>query len=102
MSMYTIINKTTAGINVGYIIVYKEQEYLADITIRTDKDYRTEFAIFKTKNQQIVFDETGWPSLPIYTEMDVRMDYESLEQCIDRAIEYIDNHTLKQQNNDQN
>lgn len=87
---YTIINKTF-GLNVGYIIVYNGQEYLADITVRTDKDYRTEFAVFKTKNQQIVFDETGWPSLPIYTEMDVMMDFESLEQCIERAIDFIDN-----------
>lgn len=88
---YTIINKTTFGLNVGYIIVYNGQEYLADITVRTDKDYRTEFAVFKTKNQQIVFDETGWPSLPIYTEMDVMMNFESLDQCIERAIDFIDN-----------
>lgn len=87
---YTIINKTF-GLNVGYIIVYNGQEYLADITVRTDKDYRTEFAVFKTKNQQIVFDGKGWPSLPIYTEKDVTMDFESLEQCIERAIDFIDN-----------
>lgn len=87
---YTIINKAF-GLNVGYIIVYKGQEYLADITVRTDKDYCTEFAVFKTKNQQIVFDESGLPSLPIYTEMDVTMNFESLEQCIERAIDFIDN-----------
>lgn len=87
---YTIINKSF-GFNVGYIIVYNGQEYLADITVRTDKNYRTEFMMFKTKNQQIVFDERGWPSLPIYVEMDVTMNFESLEQCIERAIDFIDN-----------
>lgn len=83
---YTIKNKTVAGCgNVGYVIEVNGQEYIADITIRTDKDYCTEFAVFKSVDQQITFEN----ALPVFAKEDVEMSYESLEKCIDEFIEQL-------------
>ena len=86
MAKYTIKNKTVAGgLNVGYVIEVNGQEYIADITIRTDKDYCTEFAVFKSVDQQITFEN----ALPVFVKEDVEMSYESLEKCIDEFIEQL-------------
>jgi hypothetical protein len=86
MAKYNIINKTVAGCgNVGYVIEVNDQEYIADITVRTDKDYCTEFAVFKSVDQQITFAN----ALPLYTKQNVEMTYESLEKCIDEFIEQL-------------
>lgn len=83
---YTIKNKTVEGCgNVGYVIEVNGQEYIADITIRTDKDYCTEFAVFKSVDQQITFEN----ALPVFVKEDVEMSYESLEKCIDEFIEQL-------------
>lgn len=83
---YTIKNKTVAGgLNVGYVIEVNGQEYIADITVRTDKDYCTEFAVFKSVDQQITFEN----ALPVFVKEDVEMTYESLEKCIDEFIEQL-------------
>ena len=83
---YAIKNKTVAGCgNVGYVIEVNGQEYIADITIRTDKDYCTEFAVFKSVDQQITFEN----ALPIFVKEDVEMSFESLEKCIDEFIEQL-------------
>ena len=81
---YKILN-TLYGANCGYVIEYNGQEYIADITVRTDMDYRTEFAVFKSVDQQITFDN----AIPIFQKMDVRMDFGTLEKCIAEFIESI-------------
>ena len=80
---YKIIDQTMPGANVGYLIEYNGQEYITDITIRTDKEYRTEFAVFKSVDRQITFEN----AIPIYCKMDVAMDFEELKKCIDEFIE---------------
>ena len=81
---YKILNKQN-GMNCGYVIEYKGHEYIADITVRTDMDYCTEFAVFKSVEQQITFDN----ALPIYRKMDVAMNYDSLEECIEEFINQL-------------
>lgn len=86
MADYKILNKTIGGCgNVGYVIEVNGQEYIADITTRNDKDYRTEFCVFKSVNQQITFDN----ALPIFMKEDVGMDYSTLEECIDEFIKQL-------------
>ena len=83
MEKYIIKNKSVGGdLNVGYVIEYNGQEYIADITVRTDLDYITEFTVFKSVGQQITFDN----AIPIYRKEDVGMDFNSLECCIDEFI----------------
>ena len=71
--------------NVAYLIDYKGQEYLVDITYRSDMDYRTECAIFKTENAQFTFED----ALPLYRKMDVDWSYDALEECIDEFIKQL-------------
>lgn len=86
MKDYKILNKTIGGCgNIGYVIEVNGQQYIADITIRKDKDYRSEFCVFKSVNQQITFDN----ALPIFIKEDVNMDYSTLEECIDEFIKQI-------------
>ena len=86
---YKILN-TLNGANCGYVIEYNGQEYIADITARSDMDYRTEFAVFKSVDQQITFDN----AIPIFRKMDVGMDFGTLNECIWEFIESINNKNL--------
>ena len=86
MKDYKILNKTVGGgRNCGYVIEVNGQEYIADITHRFDKDYRTEFCVFKSVDQQITFDN----ALPIFMKEDVSMDFRTLEECIEEFIEQL-------------
>ena len=81
---YKILD-TANGINCGYVIEYDGQEYIADITVRSDMNYRTEFAVFKSVDRQITLDN----AIPIFRKMDVSMDFESLDKCIQEFIQNI-------------
>lgn len=84
---YMTIDKGISASNIGYIIAYDGQEYIADITIRKDLDYRTECAIFKAVDRQITFDN----AIPLYKKMDVDYSIEALEKCIDEFIDQLEN-----------
>ncbi len=84
---YMIIDKGISASNIGYIIAYDGQEYIADITIRKDLDYRTECAIFKAVDRQITFDN----AIPLYKKMDIDYSIEALEKCIDEFIDQLEN-----------
>lgn len=83
---YEILDIQTCP-NCGYLIRHNNQEYIADITCRSDIDYRTEFAVFKAIDGQITFEN----ALPIYKIMDVGFDFGALEKCIQEFIKYINN-----------
>ena len=80
---YTIKAKE---LNVGYIIDYKGQEYIASIKIRADLGYRSEFAIFKSQGGQFTIDD----ALPLYRKEDVEFSYDALDKCIDEFIDSIE------------
>ena len=67
------------------IFNHSGQEYLADITIRTDKDYRTECAIFKSKGGQFTFDD----AIPLYLKIDVAISSDALDECIAEFVEQL-------------
>lgn len=73
------------AINITRIFTHEGQEYLADITVRTDKDYRSECAIFKSEGGQFTFDT----AIPLYLKMDVGLDYGALNECIAEFIEQL-------------
>lgn len=72
--------------NITKIFNHNGQEYLADITIRSDKDYRTECAIFKSKDRQVTFDN----AIQLYLKMDVDLTYDELERCVTEFIGQLD------------
>lgn len=81
---YRILNRQCIP-NYGYCIEYNDQEYITDITVKHDMNFRTEFAVFKSVDNQITFEN----ALPLYKIMDVGLDFKTLEECIDKFIQFI-------------
>lgn len=85
---YAIIGEIwNGGINVGYVFEYNGQEYIGDITTRTDLDYINEFAVFKSVDRQITFDN----AIPLFRKLDVSKDYASCKEYIQEFINTIKN-----------
>lgn len=75
------------GMNVGYVFEHQGQEYIGDITVRTDRDYTTEFAVFKSVDRQITFSN----AIPMFTKKNVDMDYKTCKRYIQEFIDTLKN-----------
>lgn len=76
-------------INITRVFEYGGQEYLADITVRTDLN-RTEFAVFKSKDGQFTFDD----AIPLYSKRDVALSTEALTRGIAEFINIVARKTM--------
>ena len=72
------------GINLSCIFNHKGQEYLADITVRSDRDFQTELIIFKTTNGQFSFVD----ALGVCSGLNIGFDWESLKTCVEDFIKF--------------
>lgn len=69
--------------NIGGLIEYNGQQYIADITTI---NCTPEFAVFKAVDEQITFDN----AIPIFKKEGVDMNWDSWRECMEEFVKNFD------------